>query len=200
MPIAITCKTGDLETAANKWLRQQHLIEQKRFFTNYFNLSYYEIKEKALVMASSPIEELLFHNVYYVEPTREGLFEFGMPRKYARSTQIQLPRPRKSVIPDEVEGFIKETGMSNDTLQLNSIVSRIREYLDKHGYNHTVSVSISADPEYPEWKEIKIHVKIDGVSINEIYDKLWKDLTKYAFVGIPDDVVRQILLKLDTNS
>ncbi len=105
------------------------------------------------------------------------------------------------VIPEEIRRFVVESKLPANTLeQLESIVIRLREYLELHGYANAVDLSLSTDPEYPEWKEIKIHAKIDGVTINEIYDKLWKDITNYAFEGISNDVIRQILLKLDNNS
>ena len=199
MPKAITCPGKGPESSARGWIKtelgktkERIVCNESSHLSNGWVLSYPETKERINKFTFRK----LFRNTYY-KPSSEGLLSIE-EIMFPPLRWITIPSASKPLVPDPVRFFIEEAKLPANSLeQLSSIMERIKDYLKKHGYDHTVELSLSSDPEFPEMKEIKIFIIIAGVTIKEIYEKLWNPFDEYIFQGISDEIQRKILLKIE---
>ena len=161
----------------------------------YPMVGYFPILRQKRESINLPFENCFV--IHTIKPSSEGLLSIE-EIMFPPLRWITIPSASKPLVPDPVRFFIEEAKLPANSLeQLSSIMERIKDYLKKHGYDHTVELSLSSDPEFPEMKEIKIFIIIAGVTIKEIYEKLWNPFDEYIFQGISDEIQRKILLKIE---
>lgn len=82
------------------------------------------------------------------------------------------------------------------TSKIESLIKKISNYLDQQFITYKITRDIISDPEYPDWRRVKIGIKISK-DVNFIHENLKKPIYNIINESIPQEFEDKILLKLE---
>lgn len=152
-------------------------IEMKAFTT---------LAEILITPTTTILTQIAGHQLQNTEEKRISLSELLMFSQYANG------------FPSEVNLFIDESGMPDDTADLLiGAISKISDLLKSKNLQHRILTELFVDYEYPEWKKIKLRIIVHK-DLSYLYDNVKYPIYDLVDNIIPPELSDKILIKLES--
>jgi hypothetical protein len=126
---------------------------------------------------------------YLIDSVRVALWSELRQRIYERSF---------SGFSQEVVDLLQDPAMGEDALiKLSETIRSIDDFLQNMSIDHKITTDIFSDPEYSEWREIKIVVAARG-GLDFILRELKPSIYKVARERLPQRLAEQVLITFRT--
>jgi hypothetical protein len=116
---------------------------------------------------------------------------------YAGRNTKRETREIDSIFPDNVTNFIYERLPARSLEKLDVMIVKIKEFLRYKNLEHSVLPELFIDPEYPDWREIRIRIKIKE-DLKYIYERLEPKIYEIVQMIVPKELLYKVLIKLET--
>jgi hypothetical protein len=100
--------------------------------------------------------------------------------------------------PADVRAFVGKLNLQQGSLQqLDSTVSHIRTYLEEQNVKYDISPTLFTDPEYPDWQEIELKIRIRQ-SLKFIYENFKSKIYELVRQHAPEELLDKILIDFES--
>ena len=90
------------------------------------------------------------------------------------------------------------TKITDDEIdQLELVIKQIEDFLKKNCIKQEVSLDTFVDPEYPEWTELKIVIKIDNLN-SSIYQDIESNIYNILNKKVTDRLYEKLIIKIQS--
>ena len=101
-------------------------------------------------------------------------------------------------ISPEVRNFVKKQNAPQDQFNnLNLTLERIKEFLNKQNVEYKIVSGLYTDPEYPEWQEIELKIKIKK-DLDFIYENFKPKIYEVVRFTLPEILLDKVLVDLES--
>ena len=113
-----------------------------------------------------------------------------------KDTKAEM-REIEPIFPDNVTNFIYERLPAHSREMLEVMINKIKEFLRDRNLEHSVLPELFIDPEYPDWREIRIRIRIKE-DLKSIYERLEPEIYDIVQITLPKELLYKVLIKLET--
>jgi competence CoiA-like predicted nuclease len=141
------------------------------------------------------IEEI---NKEIEDPAEEILSKLKKSIEAAKKTNDDVDHHFMDEFPPEVRYFVKKQNAQQDQFNnLHLTLERIKEFLNNQNVEYKITPGLFTDPEYPEWQEIELKIRIKK-DLDFIYENFKPKIYELVRYTVPEKLLDKILVDLES--
>lgn len=125
---------------------------------------------------------------YCIEPALSGRFSRTVTKTRKSTGGAATP---------VLENLVADCGLPSEYVpKIATALKKASQFIDSRGINHDVQHELFVDPEFPDWKMVKVTFRMDA-ALSHIYDYLKNPVYEIVSSELPDDAMENMIVKFD---